>query len=135
MENIDRTEIKYINKRLDTLDQTQKEQITKMNDLLVLFKGTTVELKTISKNLETMTINFKEAIMRSSTNNEKEIKILKEKDVELEKRMDKLEEKIDRETVMADSENWQKAKWIIISVFLTAIATMLINGTISDLIK
>lgn len=135
MENIDRTEIKYINKRLDTLEQTQKEQITKMNDLLVLFKGTTVELKTISKNLETMTINFKEAIMRSSTNNEKEIKILKEKDVELEKRMDKLEEKIDRETVMADSENWQKAKWIIISVFLTAIATMLINGTISDLIK
>ena len=135
MENIDRTEIKYINKRLDTLEQTQKEQITKMNDLLVLFKGTTVELKTISKNLETMTINFKEAIMRSSTNNEKEIKILKEKDVELEKRMDKLEEKIDRETVMADSENWQKAKWIIISVFLTAIATMLIYGTISDFIK
>lgn len=135
MENIDSTEIKYINKRLDTLEQTQKEQITKMNDLLVLFKGTTVELKTISKNLETMTINFKEAIMRSSTNNEKEIKILKEKDVELEKRMDKLEAKIDRETVMADSENWQKAKWIIISVFLTAIATMLINGTISDLIK
>lgn len=135
MENIDSTEIKYINKRLDTLEQTQKEQITKMNDLLVLFKGTTVELKTISKNLETMTINFKEAIMRSSTNNEKEIKILKEKDVELEKRMDKLEAKLDRETVMADSENWQKAKWIIISVFLTAIATMLINGTISDLIK
>lgn len=135
MENIDSTEIKYINKRLDTLEQTQKEQITKMNDLLVLFKGTTVELKTISKNLETMTINFKEAIMRSSENNEKEIKILKEKDVELEKRMDKLEEKIERETVMADSENWQKAKWIIISVFLTAIATMLINGTISDLIK
>ena len=135
MENIDSTEIKYINKRLDTLEQTQKEQITKMNDLLVLFKGTTVELKTISKNLETMTINFKEAIMRSSANNEKEIKILKEKNVELEKRMDKLEEKIDRETVMADSENWQKAKWIIISVFLTAISTMLINGTISDLIK
>ena len=70
MENIDSTEIKYINKRLDTLEQTQKEQITKMNDLLVLFKGTTVELKTISKNLETMTINFKEAIMRSSENNE-----------------------------------------------------------------
>lgn len=135
MENIDSTEIKYINKRLDTLEQTQKEQITKMNDLLVLFKGTTVELKTISKNLETMTINFKEAIMRSSTNNEKEIKILKEKDVELEKRMDKLEAKLDRETVMTDSENWQKAKWIIISVFLTAIATILINGTISDLIK
>ena len=135
MENIDSTEIKYINKRLDTLEQTQKEQITKMNDLLVLFKGTTVELKTISKNLETMTINFKEAIMRSSENNEKEIKILKEKNVEIEKRMDKLEEKIDRETVMADSENWQKAKWIIISVFLTAIATMLINGTISDFIK
>ena len=135
MENIDSTEIKYINKRLDTLEQTQKEQISKMNDLLVLFKGTTVELKTISKNLETMTINFKEAIMRSSTNNEKEIKILKEKDVELEKRMDKLEAKLDRETVMTDSENWQKAKWIIISVFLTAIATILINGTISDLIK
>ena len=131
----EKTEIKYINKRLDSLEQTVKEQITKMNDLLILFKGTTVELKSISKNLETMTTNFKEAIMRSSTNNEKEIKILKEKDVELEKRMDKIEAKLDKETVMADSENWQKAKWIIISVFITIISTLLINGMIDNLKK
>lgn len=135
MSESENTEIKYINKRLDSLEQTVKEQITKMNDLLVLFKGTTVELKSISKNLETMTTNFKEAIMRSSTNNEKEIKILKEKDVELEKRMDKIEAKLEKETVMADSENWQKAKWIIISVFITIISTLLINGMIDNLKK
>ena len=135
MSESENTEIKYINKRLDSLEQTVKEQITKMNDLLVLFKGTTVELKSISKNLETMTTNFKEAIMRSSTNNEKEIKILKEKDVELEKRMDKIEAKLEKETVMADSENWQKAKWIIISVFITMISTLLINGMIDNLVK
>ena len=135
MSESENTEIKYINKRLDSLEQTVKEQITKMNDLLILFKGTTVELKSISKNLETMTTNFKEAIMRSSTNNEKEIKILKEKDVELEKRMDKIEAKLEKETVMADSENWQKAKWIIISVFITMISTLLINGMIDNLVK
>lgn len=135
MSEAENTEIKYINKRLDSLEQTVKEQITKMNDLLVLFKGTTVELKSISKNLETMTTNFKEAIMRSSTNNEKEIKVLKEKDIELEKRMDKIEAKLEKETVMADSENWQKAKWIIISVFITIISTLLINGMVDNLMK
>ena len=59
--------------------------------------------------------------MRSNTANSKETELLKEKCNDLEKKYEKLDSKIEQETVGKDAEQWRTSKkqiiaWVIASV-------------------
>jgi len=79
------------------------------------------QLKNIAEDLKQTSINFKEAMMRSNMANSKETELLKEKCIDLEKKYEKLYNKIEQETVVRDAEAWRNSKkqitaWIIAGV-------------------
>lgn len=104
-------------KRLD-----KNEQVT--NSIDKSLSITIEQIKNIAEDLKATSINFKEAIMRSNTANNKETEILKEKYNELEKKYEKLDSKIEKETVLKDAENWRTSKKQILSWVLVAILTI-----------
>ena len=59
--------------------------------------------------------------MRSNNANAKETEFLKEKYNELDKKIEKVNEKIEKETVIKDAENWRDSKKQILSWVLNAI--------------
>lgn len=101
-----------------------------------------LELKNVTKSLETITNNFKEAINRSNARNEEERKNISERINALEKNFDKLNTKfenskesientIDERTVNKNSDNYDKIKTTIITVIVTAIVSSIITAVIT----
>ena len=101
-----------------------------------------LELKGVTKSLETITNNFKEAINRSNARNEEERKNISERINALEKNFDKLNTKfenskesientIDERTVNKNSDNYDKIKSTIITVIVTAIVSSIITAVIA----
>ena len=101
-----------------------------------------LELKSVTKSLETITNNFKEAINRSNARNEEERKNISERINALEKNFDKLNTKfenskesientIDERTVNKNSDNYDKIKTTIITVIVTAIVSSIITAVIA----
>ena len=86
---------------------------------------TVEQIKNIAEDLKQTSINFKEAMMRSNTANSKETELLKEKCNDLEKKYEKLDSKLEQETVGKDAENWRNSKSKIISWIITAILTII----------
>ena len=87
------------------------------------------QIENIAENLKQTSINFKEAVMRSNTANAKDTEILKEKYKELDQKIEKVNEKLEKETVGKDAENWRSSKkqvwsWIV-NVILGLIAIAL----------
>ena len=87
------------------------------------------QIENIAENLKQTSINFKEAVMRSNTANAKDTEILKEKYKELDQKIEKVNEKLEKETVGKDAENWRSSKkqvwsWVI-NVILGLIAIAL----------
>ena len=97
-------------KRIDTLEEKEErtEQIVKELDksLSISMK----QIETIAENLKQTSINFKEAVMRSNTANAKDTEVLKEKYKELDAKIEKVNEKLEKETVGKDAENWRASK-------------------------
>lgn len=85
---------------------------------------TVEQIKNIAEDLRTTSVNFKEAIMRSNTANSKETEILKEKYNELEKKYEKLDVKLQQETVIKDANNWRNSKSKVFSWILTGILAL-----------
>ena len=87
------------------------------------------QIENIAENLKQTSINFKEAVMRSNTANAKDTEILKEKYKELDQKIEKVNEKLEKETVGKDAENWRSSKkqiwsWVV-NVILGLIAIAL----------
>lgn len=79
------------------------------------------QIENIAENLKQTSINFKEAVMRSNTANAKDTEILKEKYKELDQKIEKVNEKLEKETTGKDAENWRSSKKQIWSWILNAI--------------
>ena len=76
---------------------------------------------TIAENLRQTSVNFKEAVMRSNTANAKDTEILKDKIKEQDAKIEKIQEKLEQETVGKDAESWRSSKKQIWSWILNAI--------------
>lgn len=111
-------------RRLDEAEKrlTNNEQV--INNIDKSLSIALEQIKNIAEDLKATSVNFKEAIMRSNTANNKETEILKEKYNELEKKYEKLDSKIEKETVLKDAENWRTSKKQIFSWVLVAILTI-----------
>ena len=83
-------------------------------------------MKNISEDLKTVVSNFKEAIIRSTNAQEKEIELLKERNDKLEKRVEVLDTKLEQETIGAAAEKWKKVTSYILTALIGAIITFLL---------
>ena len=107
--------------------QEKSEQI--LNSLDKTLSVALQQIENIAEDLRTTSINFKEAVMRSSNASSKETELLKEKYNELEKKYEKLDSKIEQETVVKDAENWRNSKKQVIA-WITAGILALIAGAL-----
>lgn len=118
---INANEIKRLKERVSVLEEYRekdKSQIHQLDTSLQVFIN---EMKNISDELKTIVSNFKEAIIRSTNAQEKELISLKEKVMETEKKVEKLDAKIEQETVVANSEKWKKVTSYILTAVIGAI--------------
>ena len=122
---VNANEIKRLEKRVTLLEEYRekdKNQVFELDKSLSVFIN---EMKNISEELKTVVSNFKEAIIRSTNAQEKEILALKEKVVENEKKLEKLDAKVEQETVIANSERWKKVTSYVLTAVLGAIITFI----------
>ncbi len=108
-------------KRLNELEARVEQNEVVLNNVDKSLSVTVEQIKNIAEDLKTTSVNFKEAIMRSNTANSKETEILKEKYAELEKKYEKLDTKLEQETIIKDAESWRTSKkqviaWVIATV-------------------
>lgn len=123
---VNANEIKRLEERVTKLEQfreNDKKQVYELDKSLNVFIN---EMKNISSELKTIVANFKEAIIRSTNTQEKELLILKERVEDNEKRIEKLDTKVEQETVVADAEKWKKFISYIATAILSAIIALVL---------
>ena len=110
-------QIKKLDERVTALEkhrEQDKEQLFELDKSLGIFIE---EMKHISNDLKTVVTNFKEAVSRSSAAQEKELGHLKDQVVEQGKKIEKLDAKLEKETVEKDANKWRDiTKYIVTSV-------------------
>lgn len=119
-------DIKKLEERVSKLEnyrENDRNQIHQLDTSLQVFIN---EMKNISEDLKTVVSNFKEAIIRSTNAQEKEIELLKERNDKLEKRVEVLDTKIEQETIGADAEKWKKVTSYIITALIGAVITFVL---------
>lgn len=120
---INANEIKRLEERVAILEnhrENDKNQLYELDKSLSVFIN---EMKNISNELQTIVSNFKEAIIRSTNAQEKELLSLKEKVIETEKKVEKLDAKVEQETVVANADKWKNiSKYVLTTVLGIIIA-------------
>ena len=116
-------------KNIENLDERLKINEKMVMEMDKSLSISMKQIENIAENLKQTSINFKEAVMRSNTANAKDTEILKEKYKELDQKIEKVNEKLEKETVGKDAENWRSSKkqvwsWVI-NVILGLIAIAL----------
>ncbi len=123
---INANEIKRLEKRITVLEEYREKDKSQLHQLDTSLQVFINEMKNISQELQTVVTNFKEAIIRSTNAQEKELLSLKEKVIENEKKLEKLDAKVEQETVVANSDKWKKATSYIVTAILSAIVSLVL---------
>ena len=124
---VNAAEIKRLEERVSKLEdqrEQDKKQVYELDKSLTLFIE---EMKHISNDLKSVVTNFKEAIMSSTTAQEKELKHSNEKIVSLEKKVEALEVKLEHETVEKDAKKWNDTVKYIFTAVIGAIVTLILT--------
>lgn len=135
-------QVQELERRVSKLETYRESDIKMINEHNTNLATIILKLENITKSLETVTTNFKEAINRSNARNEEERENINRRISTLEKSFDKLNTKfesetktlentIDERTIGQNSKNYDKIKATIISVIVTAIVTALITAVIT----
>ena len=130
-----------LERRVDNLERNRESDIKMLNEHNTNLATIILKLENITKSLETVTSNFKEAINRSNARNEEERENINRRISTLEKNFDKLntkfeseskslEQTIDERTIRKNSNNYDKIKTTIITAVVTALATSIIGALI-----
>lgn len=131
-----------LERRVDILEKNRESDIKMLNEHNTNLATIILKLENITKSLETVTSNFKEAINRSNARNEEERGNINKRISTLERNFENLNTKfesetkslentIDERTINKNSDNYDKIKATIISVIVTAIVTALITAVIT----
>ena len=107
--------------RLDALEKRHAESEVTLNNLDKSLLVMIEQVKTIAEDLKQTSVNFKEAVTRSNTAQEKDTENLKEKCKELDAKIERVNAKLEKETTGRDAENWRSSKKQIWSWVLNAI--------------
>ncbi len=113
--------LKINSHRLDALEERVTKDEAIVNELDKSLSISMEQIKGIASDLKQTSQNFKEAVMRSNTANAKDTEVLKEKYRELDAKIEKVNEKLDKETTGRDAESWRSSKKQVWSWVLNAI--------------
>lgn len=130
-----------LDRRVTKLENNREEDVRLLNEHNTNLATIILKLENITKSLETVTSNFKEAINRSNARNEEERENINRRISALEKNFDKLntkfeseskslEQTIDERTIRKNSNNYDKIKTTIVTAVVTALATSIIGALI-----
>ena len=131
-----------LERRVGILEKNRENDIKVLNEHNTNLATIILKLENITKSLETVTANFKEAINRSNARQEEERELINKRISTLENNFDKLNTRFENEsktlettindrTVNKNSDNYDKIKVTIISVIVTAIVTSMIAAIIT----
>ena len=131
-----------LERRVNILEKNRESDIKMLNEHNTNLATIILKLENITKSLETVTSNFKEAINRSNARQEEERELINKRISTLENNFDKLNTRFENEsktlettinerTVNKNSDNYDKIKVTIISVIVTAIVTSMIAAIIT----
>ena len=134
-------QVQELERRVSKLETYRESDIKMINEHNTNLATIILKLENITKSLETVTNNFKEAINRSNARNEEERENINRRISTLEKNFDKLntkfeseskslEQTIDERTIRKNSNNYDKIKTTIITAVVTALATSIIGALI-----
>lgn len=109
--------------RLDALEKRHAESEVTLNNLDKSLLVMIEQVKTIADDLKQTSINFKEAVTRSDNAQAKDTENLKEKCKELDAKIEKVNAKLEQETIGRDAENWRSSKkqiwsWVLNGILL-----------------
>lgn len=124
---VNAAEIKRLEERVSKLEdqrEQDKKQVYELDKSLTLFIE---EMKHISNDLKSVVTNFKEAILRSSNAQEKELAHLKETVDEQGKEIKELSDKLEHETVEKDAKKWNDTVKYIFTAIIGAIVTLVLT--------
>lgn len=113
--------LKINSHRLDALEERVTKDEAIVNELDKSLSISMEQIKGIASDLKQTSQNFKEAVMRSNTANAKDTEVLKEKYRELDAKIERVNEKLDKETTGRDAESWRSSKKQVWSWVLNAI--------------
>ena len=119
-------EIQRLDERVTALEEHReqdKKQLFELDKSLGIFIE---EMKHISNDLKNVVTNFKEAVSRQSANQEKELGHLKEQVVAQGKQIEKLDAKLEKETVEKDASRWRNVVSYIITAVVGAVVTFIL---------
>lgn len=124
--------IQMLNDKINSIEKRQdklESESVKNKDLITTLDKTLSiaieQIKNIAEDLKQTSVNFKEAVTRSNAAYTKETQIIKDKVVDLEKKYEKLDSKIDQETIGKDAEQYRASKKQIISYIINIILGIL----------
>lgn len=124
---VNAAEIKRLEERVTKLEdqrEQDKKQVYELDKSLTLFIE---EMKHISNDLKSVVTNFKEAILRSSSAQEKELSHLKET-VDIQgKEIKELSDKLEHETVEKDAKKWNDTVKYIFTAIIGAVITLVLT--------
>lgn len=131
-----------LERRVNILEKNRESDIKMLNEHNTNLATIILKLENITKSLETVTANFKEAINRSNARQEEERELINKRISTLENNFDKLNTRFENEsktlettinerTVNKNSDNYDKIKVTIVSVIVTAIVTSMIAAIIT----
>ena len=106
-----------IEKRVSVLEEKVKNNSVSIVELKTISNTNSKALSNLDKSLS-ITI---EQIMRSNTANSKETEVLREKYTELERKYEKLDAKVEQETVVKDAQKYrdltkQVIAWVVAAI-------------------
>ena len=135
-------QVQELERRVSKLETYRESDIKMINEHNTNLATIILKLENITKSLETVTSNFKEAINRSNARQEEERELINKRISTLENNFDKLNTRFENEsktlettinerTVNKNSDNYDKIKVTIVSVIVTAIVTSMIAAIIT----
>ena len=113
--------LKINSRRLDALEERVTKDEAIVNELDKSLSISMEQIKVIASDLKQTSENFKEAVMRSNNANAKDTEVLKEKYKELDAKINKVNDKLEKETTGRDAESWRSSKKQVWSWVLNAI--------------
>lgn len=123
-------QIANLEKRIEKLESQEETNYNKIVENNTQLSIIVVELKNITKSMETLTESWKEAINNTEEKRELEKKQVDDRLSKLEIIVSNLNKKLDERTILNDSNKWQKSVWIIIAAIVGAVATMIASNII-----
>ena len=119
--------VKNLEERFNKLELKSEKNQELINQHTTDLATIVIELKNVTKSLETVTNNWKEAISRSNARQEEERANINKRINDLEKGVESLKSTLDERTILKDNKNYDDMKMKILIALITAVLSFVLG--------